>query len=37
VLWVSGQRDEARRVWEEALKNHPENEALQETVKRFRP
>jgi len=37
VLWVSGQKDEARRVWEEALKNHPENEALKKTVKRFRP
>jgi tetratricopeptide (TPR) repeat protein len=37
VLWVSGQRDEARRVWEDALKNHPENEALQKTVKRFHP
>lgn len=37
VLWVNGQKDEAVRVWEEALKSHPDNEALQKTVKRFRP
>jgi tetratricopeptide (TPR) repeat protein len=37
VLWMSGQRDEAKRVWDEALKNHPDNEALQKAVKRFRP
>jgi tetratricopeptide (TPR) repeat protein len=37
VLWVSGQREEAKRVWGDALKNHPGNEALQETVKRFSP
>lgn len=37
VLWVSGQKEEATRVWEEALKSHPDNEALQRTLKRFRP
>ena len=37
VLWVSGQRDEARRVWGGALKDHPENEALKKTVERFGP
>jgi len=35
VLWVQGRHDEARRVWDEALKNHPENEVLRETVRRF--
>ena len=35
VLWVLGQRDEARKVWNEALKQNPNNEVLQETVKRF--
>jgi Flp pilus assembly protein TadD len=35
VLWVQGKHDEARRVWDEALKNHPENEILRETVRRF--
>ena len=37
VLWMSGQKEEAMRVWEEALKGHPDNEALQRTLKRFRP
>ena len=35
VLWVQGRHDEARRVWDEALKNHPQNEVLRETVRRF--
>lgn len=37
LLWVLGQRDEARRIWAEALKDHPKNEVLQATVKRFLP
>lgn len=37
VLWVSGARAEAERVWQEAVKNAPENEALQKTIKRFKP
>ena len=36
VLWVMGERAEAERVWQEALKSHPENETLQKTVKRLR-
>lgn len=37
VLWVGGEHDEARRIWKEALKSHPDNETLQKTVKRFVP
>ena len=37
VLWVEGKRDEARRIWNEALKNHPENETLRKTARRFNP
>jgi Flp pilus assembly protein TadD len=37
VLWVLGERDEARRIWQEALKASPENETLQKTLKRFSP
>ena len=37
VLWVQGKHDEARRVWDEALKNHPDNEVLRKTVRRFEP
>ncbi len=36
VLWMLGERGEAERIWQEALKNHPENESLQKTVKRLR-
>jgi tetratricopeptide (TPR) repeat protein len=37
VLWALGERDEARRVWQEAQKISPENETLQKTLKRFGP
>lgn len=35
VLWVSGEREEARRIWAEGRKRDPKNEALQETTKRL--
>ncbi|MEA3195284.1 MAG: hypothetical protein QOD26_3617 [Betaproteobacteria bacterium] len=37
VLWQLGQRDEARRVWQESVKSAPENETLLKTIKKFRP
>lgn len=37
VLWALGERDEARRIWQEALKSSPENDTLQKTLKRFAP
>ena len=37
VLWKLGQRDEASRIWDEALKSAPENETLLKTIKKFRP
>jgi tetratricopeptide (TPR) repeat protein len=37
VLWVLDQRDEARKVWAESLKAHPDNDVLRDTVKRFQP
>ena len=36
VLWVLGERDEARRIWDESLKTAPDNETLQKTIKRLR-
>jgi len=36
VLWQLGERDEARRVWDESLKSGPDNETLQKTIKRLR-
>jgi tetratricopeptide (TPR) repeat protein len=37
VMWALGQRDQARKVWTEALKGNPNNELLQSTLKRFVP
>ena len=36
VLWAMGQRDRAQSVWREGLILNPENETLQETLKRLR-
>lgn len=35
VLWVRGDKDEARQVWSDSLKQHPDNEALQAAMKKF--
>lgn len=35
VLWASGRRDEARRIWNEGLKDDPDNETLVKTLQRF--
>lgn len=37
VLWAVGQRDEARATWDKARREHPANEVLAETIKRFLP
>jgi tetratricopeptide (TPR) repeat protein len=37
VMWVMGQREQARKLWTESLKDHPNNEVLQATLKRFLP
>lgn len=36
VLWATGRQDEANAIWEEALERDPDDEALKETLKRFR-
>ncbi|MEJ2509414.1 MAG: tetratricopeptide repeat protein [Gammaproteobacteria bacterium] len=35
VLWVSGKKAEARKVWNEALKSSPEHESLLKVIRRF--
>jgi tetratricopeptide (TPR) repeat protein len=35
VLWSKGKQSEAEKVWRQAAAEHPENELLQETMKRF--
>ena len=37
VLWMDGQQEDARKVWADALREHPQNEALQNTIKRLAP
>lgn len=35
VLWVKGEREEAKRVWQSTLKDNPANQVLLNTIKRF--
>jgi tetratricopeptide (TPR) repeat protein len=35
VLWVNGQKDEARKIFQEASKKDPANKSMQETLKRL--
>ncbi|MBZ4180053.1 tetratricopeptide repeat protein, partial [Escherichia fergusonii] len=36
VLWIQGERDEARRLWREGLQRDPANETLRSTLKRLK-
>jgi tetratricopeptide (TPR) repeat protein len=36
VLWTTGQRDQANSVWKEGIGLNPNNETLQETMRRLR-
>ncbi len=36
LLWMNGAKEDAKKIWQSALEEHPENEMLLETVKRFR-
>ncbi len=37
VMWAHGQRDDASNLWQSSLKSHPQNEVLQETLRRLKP
>ncbi|MGH8493010.1 MAG: tetratricopeptide repeat protein [Moraxellaceae bacterium] len=37
VLWTSGKKDEARRIWTEALRQHPKSTHIPETRQRLDP
>lgn len=37
VLWVTGQRQEALRVWEDALDERPDSELIKEAMQRLNP
>jgi len=36
VLWTLGKREEADKVWQAALKGHPDNEVLLDAIKRLK-
>jgi tetratricopeptide (TPR) repeat protein len=36
VLWMKGSREEASKLWDSSLQSNPDNEALIETLKKFR-
>ncbi len=36
VLWVEGKREEAQRIWDESLRNHPGSEELQKVIRKFK-
>ena len=36
VLWKQGKQDEAKKIWEDALKTAPENDVLIKTMKKFK-
>jgi len=36
VLWSMGQRDQANAIWTKGLELNPDNETLQDTIKRLR-
>jgi tetratricopeptide (TPR) repeat protein len=37
VLWMQGEQDAARRIWEESRKNSPDNPVLKRVIDRFIP
>ena len=37
VLWMRGDKEEARKIWQESLKENPDNAKLQATVNKFIP
>ncbi len=37
VLWAAGRQEDARRVWQEAAQQQPDNDLLRQTLKKFLP
>lgn len=36
VLWAHGEKDQAKRIWDDSLKSYPDNSVLQAVIKKFR-
>lgn len=37
VLWVLGEKEEATRIWRQALQDHPDSKVLRDVMQRFLP
>jgi predicted negative regulator of RcsB-dependent stress response len=37
VLWVRGDKEEAKQIWQSSLKTNPDNAQLQAVMKKFAP
>lgn len=37
VLWVKGVKEEAREIWQTAVRDHPDNKTLIKVIKKFMP
>ena len=37
VMWAMGRQDEARTLWQDMQKQHPDNETLNSIIKKFLP
>jgi predicted negative regulator of RcsB-dependent stress response len=37
VMWMQGDRDDARRIWAESKESSPDNPVLQKVLDRFMP
>ena len=37
VLWVHGDKDEAKKIWQDSLKDNPGNPLLEAVIKKFNP
>lgn len=37
VLWMQGEKEQARKIWSDARKLHPDNAVLQDVMKKFLP
>jgi tetratricopeptide (TPR) repeat protein len=37
VLWILGEKEEATRIWRQALQDHPDSKVLRDVMQRFLP
>ena len=37
VLWAHGDKEQAKKIWDDSMKSHPDNAVLQAVIKKFLP